>query len=136
MSGVVSAAHRPPRSHLIRHPTHRRIELARANDPRPWTHRLAQVIAEVLAGARSPGQLSTVATLDVVRLLERRYGRFRATRDAPPVRPIVRSVHLSEPLDGVVEACAVVATGHRVRAFALRLEQIDERWRCTALQVG
>src|SRR5580704_14637866 len=35
-------------------------------DPRPWTTRLAQAIAEVLAGARPAGQLSRVATLDVL----------------------------------------------------------------------
>ncbi len=49
-------------------------------DPRPWTARLAQAIAEVLAGARPAGQLSRVATLDVLALLER--GRRSARRPA------------------------------------------------------
>ncbi|HEX3824990.1 MAG TPA: Rv3235 family protein [Mycobacteriales bacterium] len=105
-------------------------------DPRPWTARLAQAIAEVLAGARPAGQLSRVATLDVLQLLERGAGRLGARPGAPPQRPIVGSVHLSEPRDGVAEACAVVDTGPRKRALALRLEGIDGQWRCTALQIG
>lgn len=105
-------------------------------DPRPWTLRLAQAIAEVLAGARPAGQLSRVATLEVLQLLERGAGRLGARPGARPQRPIVGSVHLSEPRDGVAEACAVVDTGPRKRALALRLKGIDGQWRCTALQIG
>jgi hypothetical protein len=105
-------------------------------DPRPWTGRLAQAVAEVLAGARPAAQLSRVATLDVLRLLERSSGRLGARRDAPTRRPVVSSVHVSEPTDGVAEVCAVVDTGPRRRALAMRLEGADGRWRCTALQVG
>jgi hypothetical protein len=105
-------------------------------DPRPWTARLAQAIAEVLAGARPANQLSRVATLDVLQLLERGSGRLGVRPGAPPQRPIVASVHISEPRDGVAEACAVVDTGLRKRALALRLEGINGQWRCTALHVG
>jgi hypothetical protein len=110
--------------------------LASAPDPRPWTRRLTQAIAEVLAGARSPSQLSGLVSLDVLRLLERRYGRFNAAPGAAPTRPIVRSVHVSEPQHNRVEACAVIAVGHRVRAIALRLDAVNGRWRCTALRIG
>jgi Family of unknown function (DUF6459) len=105
-------------------------------DPRPWTARLAQAIAEVLAGARPAGQLSHVATLDVLQLLERGAGRLGSRPGAPAQRPIVGSVHVSEPRDGVAEACAVVDTGPRMRALALRLEGVNGQWRCTALQIG
>jgi hypothetical protein len=105
-------------------------------DPRPWTGRLAQAIAEVLAGARPAGQLSRVATLEVLQLLERGAGRLGARPGGPPQRPIVASVHLSEPCDGVAEACAVVDTGLRKRALAFRLEGVNGQWRCTALHVG
>lgn len=105
-------------------------------DPRPWTARLAQAIAEVLAGARPAAQLSRVATLDVLQLLERGSGRLGARPGVPPQRPIVGSVHVSEPRDGVAEACAVVDTGPRRRALALRLEGINGQWRCTALHIG
>jgi hypothetical protein len=105
-------------------------------DPRPWTARLAQAVAEVLAGARPATQLSRVATLDVLRLLERSSGRLGARPHSPTRRPVVSSVHVSEPRDGVAEVCAVVDTGPRRRALAMRLEGADGRWRCTALQVG
>lgn len=105
-------------------------------DPRPWTVRLAQAIAEVLAGARPAGQLSHVATLDVLQLLERGAGRLGAGPGIAVQRPIVGSVHLSEPRDGVAEVCAVVDTGPRKRALALRLEGVNGQWRCTALQIG
>jgi hypothetical protein len=105
-------------------------------DPRPLTARLAQAIAEVLAGARAPGQLADVASLDVLRLLERGAGRLSARTGGPRRRPVVRSVRVSEPCDGVAEGCAVLDTGIRHRVLALRLEEVRGRWRCTALQVG
>ena len=49
---------------------------------------------------------------------------------------VVRSVHVSEPVDGVAEVCAIVQQGPRCRAIALRLEGIDGRWQCTALHIG
>jgi Family of unknown function (DUF6459) len=118
------------------HRDERDTVLAEASDPRPGTRRLAQAIAEVLAGARSPSQLSGLVSLDVLRLLERRYGRFNAAPGAAPTRPIVRSVHVSEPQRDVAEACAVITVGHRVRAIALRLDAVNGRWRCTALRIG
>jgi hypothetical protein len=105
-------------------------------DPRPWTARLAQAIAEVLAGARPASQLARVATLDVLQLLERGSGRLGARAGTAAQRPIVGSVHVSEPREGIAEACAVVDTGVRKRALALRLEGVNGQWRCTALHVG
>lgn len=105
-------------------------------DPQPCTERLAQAISEVLAGARPAGQLTGLVTLDVLRLLARGAGKLGTRPGAPPQQPIVASVHVSEPCDGVVEACAVIDTGLRKRALALRLEGIDGQWRCTALHVG
>jgi hypothetical protein len=106
-------------------------------DPRGWCGRLAQAIAEILAGARPAGQLARYTTLDVLEHLERSTGRLGTrTNGAAPLRPIVSSVHVSEPADGIAEACAVVDTGPRRRALALRLEGLDGRWRCTELQVG
>jgi hypothetical protein len=105
-------------------------------DPKPSAERLAQAIVEVLAGARPAGQLTGLATLDVLRLLARGAGYFGVGQGGLPRRPIVGSVHVSEPCDGVVEACAVINTGSRPRALALRLEGIDGQWRCTAINLG
>ena len=104
-------------------------------DPRPWTRRLAQAVVEVLAGARPASQLARHATLDVLDLLERSTGRLSRRPDGRAAqRPVVGSVHLSEPADGVAEVCAVVDTGLRRRALAFRLEGLDGRWQCTELQ--
>jgi hypothetical protein len=110
-------------------------------DPRPWCARLCQAIAEVLAGARPAHQLADVASLDVLQLLERSAGRLGGHRGGPVTRPRVASVHVSEPTPGIAEACAVVDTGPRRRALAIRVEghPLDgrpARWRCTALHVG
>jgi hypothetical protein len=48
----------------------------------------------------------------------------------------VSSVHVSRPSGGVAEACAVVDTGERRRAVAIRLEIRAGAWLCTDLQVG
>jgi hypothetical protein len=45
-------------------------------------------------------------------------------------------VHVSEPVDGVAEISAVARRDGRAHAVAARLEGIDGRWRCTALQIG
>jgi Family of unknown function (DUF6459) len=105
-------------------------------DPRLWAARLAQVVAEVLAGARSPSQLAGIVTLDVIRQLERGAGRFGATPGRRPTHPIVGSVHVCPVGADVAEACAVIITGPRVRALALRLEATTTCWRCTAVQIG
>jgi hypothetical protein len=57
-------------------------------------------------------------------------------QDAAPARALVRSVHVSEPADGVAEVSALVRRGVRCTAVALRLEGMDGRWQCTALEVG
>ena len=107
---------------------------AQLPDPRPWTRRLAQVLAEIVAGARPAAQVARFATLDVLDQLEQAPHRRPASSPrATVLRPLVSSVHVSEPADGVAEACAVVDTGPRRRALALRLEGLDGRWQCTSL---
>ncbi|MBV9487470.1 MAG: hypothetical protein JO246_15670 [Frankiaceae bacterium] len=106
-------------------------------DPMPATRRLAQVIAEVLTGARPAAQLSDVAAPDVIRMLVRSAGRLRAVPGAPVLCPIVCTVHIDEPAPGVAEACALINLGVRYRAIAFRMEAAgDDRWRCTALHIG
>jgi hypothetical protein len=101
-------------------------------DPRAWTLRLSQAVVEVLAGSRPADQLAQHTTLDVLEMLERWTGRLARQRDGrAAMRPVVASVHVSEPADAVAEACAVVDTGQRRRALALRLEGRRGRWQCT-----
>lgn len=108
-------------------------------DPVAWTRTFAQAVVEVLSGHRPAPQLAGMATMSVYAGIERTVtlrGRRGVQERRTVVRPIVRSVHVSEPADGVAEACAVVDTGTRRRALALRIEGVDGRWTCTALQSG
>jgi len=123
-------------------------------DPAPLAHRFAQAVVEILAGDRPLTQLSRYATLDVLDQLERTVrrgtgltgflraalggaerGAGRGAAGTVPTRPRVTSIHLSEPADGAAEACAVISAGVRRRALAFRLEGLDGRWQCTALQL-
>ncbi|HVA61332.1 MAG TPA: Rv3235 family protein [Mycobacteriales bacterium] len=99
-------------------------------DPRPWASRFAQAVIEVFAGTRAAPQLLRWTSTAVYDDIEATIGGLSRER-----RPVVRSVHVSEPADGVAEACALVELGRRSRALALRFEGLDGRWRCTALQI-
>ena len=54
---------------------------------------------------------------------------------ARPAPQVIRW-RICEPVDGVVEACAVVVDNGRVRALAMRLTGVDRRWVVSELQVG
>lgn len=105
-------------------------------DARHWAGRFVQAVVEVLAGDRPHGQLVRWTSAEV-------YDEIGA-RVAPPDprsalitrRAVVRSVHISEPADGVAEIAALVRGDRRTTAVALRLEGLDGRWQCTALELG
>ena len=111
-------------------------------DPRVWSARLVQAAVEAVRGDRPVSQLLRWTTREVYDGLARRCAVPSGPR-APsgpagrgsPARAGVRSLHLSEPADGVVEACATVEDGGRRRAVAVRLEGLDGRWLCTALDL-
>jgi hypothetical protein len=111
-------------------------------EPTPWGGRLVQGILEVLSGVRPISQLVRWTTADVYdSILTRAQHRSQMMSELRQIGPqrfaeVVRSVHVSEPTDGVAEVCAIVQQGPRCRAIALRLEGIDGRWQCTALQIG
>lgn len=102
-------------------------------DPARWAARLVQAVAEVLAGSRPLQQLMPWTDERVYLQLTGRLRRQRTVVSAPAR---LCSVRVSEPRDGVAEACAVLRRGTRSRAVALRLEGVDGRWRCTVLQIG
>lgn len=107
-------------------------------NPRRFAGPFAQGVAEVLMGVRPPQQLAQVTTFEVLGQLERNAGRLapRIVRGAARPRPRVSTIRLCEPAAGVAEVSAVVDTGVRRRALAMRLEAIAGRWQCTVLRVG
>jgi hypothetical protein len=101
-------------------------------EPRQWAGRFVQAVVEVLAGDRPTTQLVRWTTKEVYDVMS---GQVRSTGTRSS-RAVVRSVHISEPADGVAEVAALVRRGPRCSAVALRLEGLDGRWQCTALEVG
>jgi hypothetical protein len=99
---------------------------------RRWSGQFAQAVVEVLAGDRPLSQLVRWTTSGVFDDLA---GRIDAS-PTEPARGVVRSLHVSEPADGVAEVAASVRRGPRCTALAIRLEGLDGRWQCTALEVG
>ena len=108
-----------------------------------WSRQFAQVVAEILAGARSPRQLApwtTERVRDRIILLTQTL--------APGHKPRIRRIMTSRPAARVVEMTVVLSCGPRTRALALRLEHLPgrraapgrparpARWLCTEIEVG
>jgi hypothetical protein len=108
-----------------------------------WSRQFAQVVAEILAGARSPRQLApwtTERVRDRIILLTQSL--------APGQKPRIRRIMTSRPAARVVEMTVVLSCGPRSRALALRLEHLPgrraapglparpARWLCTEIEVG
>jgi hypothetical protein len=109
----------------------RRSELP---DPQAVGRRLITSTLEAFAGRRPVAQLKPLVSPGLFTALsERRRPRWCSEGTAPM---LVSSVRVCEPVDGVAEVSAVVHRGGRAHAVAARLEGIDGRWRCTALQIG
>lgn len=94
---------------------------------------LVQAVLEVVAGVRSVTQLRRETTPELYTSLAASLeGRRRPAGLRPDLRA-VRSLHVQERPEGVVEACATVHRDGRYAALALRLEGFEGRWRCTEL---
>ncbi len=103
-------------------------------DPHVVGRQLLTLALEAMAGRRPLTQLRSLTSLGV-------YGALSAGRRpgwcAGGTSPLlVGQVRVCEPVDGVAEVSAVARRDGRAHAVAARLEGIDGRWRCTALQVG
>jgi hypothetical protein len=89
---------------------------------------------EVLTGRRPLAQLRGVTTPGLfASLAGGRRPRWCAEGTAPL---LLGRVHVCEPVDGVAEVSVVARRAGRAHAVAARLEGLDGRWRCTALQIG
>lgn len=104
-----------------------------------WCRRLVPALVEVLSGDRPLSQVSGWLTPRVQESVRRRVAAMAqaaAPQRALRQRAVVRSLHVSQPVVGVVEACATVRRGDRMAALALRLEDHSGRWKVTVIQPG
>jgi hypothetical protein len=109
---------------------------SRLPEPRGWAGRFVQAVVEVLAGDRPVGQLVRWTSGEVYDELAARVRATGTGAGRATARAVVRSVHVAEPADGVAEVAAMVRCGARTTAFAVRLEGLDGRWQCTAVELG
>lgn len=118
-------------------------------NPRKFAGSVAVAVLEVMTGRRPIQQLRNFVSETVyaqimtqlrtpTEAMCRAIGRPGTNRREPrrgTHSPRLRTVHVTEPENGVAEAAVTVQRGERVVAAALRLEIVDSRWRCTSLTV-
>ena len=94
----------------------------------------------MVGGDRGPSQLLRWTSERVYAELQRRSALLARTtpgdRRVRRLRSQVRSVHLFCPSPEAAEISVHVRHGERSRAIAARIELVDGRWCCTALQFG
>jgi Family of unknown function (DUF6459) len=103
-------------------------------DPAAAGRRLLTLALEALAGRRPLLQVQPLTSAGVYTALSAGRRPQWCAQSTSPL--LIGRVHVCEPVDGVAEISAVARRGGRAHAVAARLEGIDGRWRCTALQVG
>ncbi|GAB4080343.1 Rv3235 family protein [Modestobacter muralis] len=96
--------------------------------------RLVTLTLEAFAGRRPMTQLRGLVSPPLFGSLTTGRRPRWCTEGTAPL--LISSVRVCEPVDGVAEVSAVARRGGRAHAVAARLEGIDGRWRCTALQIG
>lgn len=104
-------------------------------EPKAWTKQLVTGIAEVLIGERPIFQLMRWVSFDVYLEIDKHIQQ-RDNKNKQRVRPLIRSVHIDQTSENVVQAIAVIQKGKRGRGMGIRLEAEDDRWRCTELLVA
>ena len=105
-----------------------------------FAHRFAKAVVEVMGGDRGPSQLLRWTSETVYAELCQRVALLHRTtpndRRVRRLRSQVQSVHLFCPSSRSAEVSIHVRRGQRSRAIAARLEVVEGRWTCTALQFG
>ena len=105
-----------------------------------FAHRFASAVVEVVGGDRGPSQLLRWTTEQVYADLQRRATLLARTtpgdRRVRRLRSQVRGVRVFCPSPRAAEISVHVRHGERSRAIAARIELLEGRWCCTALEFG
>lgn len=106
-------------------------------DAGEWASGLALAVAQAILGQRPATQLTRWMAEEVLDSLGLRQRRRPPTAVGRSVTPVVlRSVRYQHPAAAVAEVAAHLSVGRASVAMAFRLEAFEERWVCTALDVG
>lgn len=116
---------------------------SRADLPDPGRHarNLVTAACEAMAGRRALQQLRPLVSEAAYERLSCRLARSLRSRPAagggpgPRARISVGSPVVCEPADGVAEVSVTVRWADRAHGVAVRLEGVDGRWHCTALDI-
>ncbi|MDQ6642261.1 MAG: Rv3235 family protein [Actinomycetota bacterium] len=105
-----------------------------------WAARFAQAVIEVIGGDRNPHQLLRCTAPRVYADLLRRCAALNQVASPDQrrrrLRAQVRSVHVFQPTPVSAEVSVHVRHGERSRALAARVEKLEGRWVCTAIEFG
>ena len=93
-----------------------------------WTMKFAVSVIEIWAGRRQPAQLIRWCHRVIYMELLKKSGSQKEIGK-------IKSIHQSEPLDGICESTVIIRYNDRFRAVVIRFEGVDGRWLCTALQM-
>lgn len=93
-----------------------------------WTLSYVIQVIEILVGRRSLQQIARSTHRHTYNSIANRIGSIREV-------PRIKSIHRSQPIEGVIEVTVVLSFKERVRALALRFEGVDRRWLCTELEM-
>mgnify|MGYP000594258274 FL=1 len=93
-----------------------------------WTMKFAVSVIEIWAGRRQPAQL-------ISRFHRHTYMELLKQVGSQKEIGRIRTIHQSEPLDGICESTVTVRYGDRLRAMVIRFEGVDKRWLCTELRL-
>lgn len=98
----------------------------------PELHRWITIFAistiEIWAGRRQPAQLLQRCHRVVFNELLRKVGSVKKMGK-------IKSIHITEPLDGICEAVVIIDFLPRIQALSIRCEGVDGRWLCTSLKL-
>ncbi len=116
---------------------------AEADQATVWARQFAQVLVEILAGARPSRQVIRWTTEPVRARIDHLSHELRPGR-----RPRIQRIVTSRPTARVVEMTVVLSFGPRSKALAIRLEHVPgrrpapgrparpARWLCTEIEGG
>ncbi|MET0866235.1 MAG: Rv3235 family protein [Nakamurella sp.] len=90
---------------------------------------LSRAVIEVLAGRRSPAQLTRHCAPEVTA------GLIRRMPPGPLPLPHLLTVRVCEPADGAAEVALAYRQGGQVHAIAFRMAGLDGRWQITVVEL-